>query len=208
MVQGSIALPGALLMINTDLTESTQNRLEIQLHIDETITGEQFDVRFAADPDYPNNVRIMRKRVMVVRDHRDPTNRDQMDIVFFLKNGMLSVTKNCFGPPGQTYLLRDVYWGAFCIYHTVLNRSCHSTCSSCSPCPSCSGGDGYGRSPYYPAKYDPAFPQENHPYNQVPSNGVFGNCGCNQSSDRRLCGTYFCNSNGCIPQLDCRLVKA
>lgn len=203
MVQGSIALPGALLMINTDLTESTQNRLEIQLHIDETITAEQFDVRFAADPDYPNNVRIMRKRVMVVRDHRDLTNRDQMDIVFFLKNGMLSVTKNCFGPPGQTYLLRDVYWGAFCIYHTVINRSCETTCESCTSC-----NDGYGRSPYYPARYDPAFPAENHPYNQVPSTGVFGNCGCNQSPDRQLCGTYYCNSSGCIPQLDCRLVKA
>jgi hypothetical protein len=200
---GSIAVPGALLMINTDLTESTQNRLVIQLHIDETITGEEFDVRFAADPDYPTSVRALRRRIMVVRDHRDATNRDQMDIVFFLKNGMLSVTKNCFSPPGQTYLLKDIYWGAFCIYNTDINRTCNSICPTCG---GLSYTDGYAPSPYYPATYDPAFPTENHPYYQTSSTSTFGSCCC--ESTLQLCGAYYCNSSGCIPLLDCRLVKA
>lgn len=194
-------------MINNDLTESTKNLLEVQLHIDETITGEQFDIRLAADPDYSKNIRILRRRIMVIRDHRDLTNRDQMDIVFFLKNAMLSVTQSCFGNPGQTYNLKDVYWGSFCIYNTVINRTCKSSCSTCAPCPNCNA-DGYGRPPYYPAKYDPAFPAENHPYNQMPTTGIFGNCGCNQSNDRQLCGSYTCTDKGCVPQLDCRLVKS
>ena len=81
MVQGSIAVPGALVMVNNDLTPVIQNRLEIQLHIDESITGQTFDLRYAADPNYPHNVRALRRRIMVIRDFRDHTNREQMDIV-------------------------------------------------------------------------------------------------------------------------------
>lgn len=192
-------------MINNDLTESTQNQLVIQLHIDEVISGETFDIRVAADPDYPRNVRALRRRIMVVRDHRDTNNREFMDVVFFLKNGMLSVTQNCFGPPGQTYILKDVYWGAFCIYNTDVNRTCHTTCSTCGGWVS---ADGYGRSPYYPATYDPAHPQENFVYNQrrTGCNGC-GGCCCSDPN-YQLCGTYRCSSTGCIPELDCRLVKA
>jgi len=204
---GSIAVPGALIMVNNDLSESVQNRLEIQLHIDETITGQEFDLRVAADPNYPRSIRILRRRLMVVRDHRDPTNRDQMDIVMFVKEGMISVTKNCFGPPGQTYLLRDIYWGAICIYHTVIDRSCQTTCSCCGGVayPYC---DGYGRAPYYPATYDPAYPEENHDYYQT--TGCCSGCGgcCSASPEYQLCRVYYCNSSGCIPELDCRLVKA
>jgi hypothetical protein len=207
MVQGSIAVPGALVMVNNDLTPVIQNRLEIQLHIDESITGQTFDLRYAADPNYPHNVRALRRRIMVIRDFRDHTNREQMDIVLFVKSGMISVTKNCFGPPGQTYLLKNIYWGAICIYNTDVNRTCHtSCCGGCGGTGGC-GCDGYGPSPYYPAKYDPAYPLENHPYNQVPSHSIFGEC-CDPSPQYQLCRKYTCNSHGCVPQLDCRLVKA
>jgi len=207
MVQGSIAVPGALIMVNNDISSSAKNRLEIQLHIDETITGAQFDLRYAADSNYPLNLRVLRRRLLILRDHRDDTNRFQMDIVMFLKNGMISISKNCFGPPGQTYLLKDIYWGALCIYHTVLDRSCRTTCSCCGgdAYPYC---DGYGRAPYYPATYDPAYPAENHDYFQT--NGCCNGCGgcCNSSGEYQLCRTYYCTGSGCIPGLDCRLVKA
>jgi hypothetical protein len=195
-------------MVNNDLSPSVQNRLVIQLHIDETITGQEFDIRYAADPDYPHNVRALRRRVLVIRDFRDGTNRAQMDVVLFFKSGMISVSQNCFGPPGQTYLLKDIYWGAICIYHTVLDRTCvNSSCGTCNAyaCGGC-GCDGYGPSPYYPARYDPAYPAENHSYNQIPDHSVFGRH-CDPSPQYQLCRQYHCDANGCIPVLDCRLVK-
>ena len=200
MVTGSIALPGALIMINNDISITWQSRLMIQLHIDEAISGMEFDLRLAADPDYPRNVRALRRRVLVLRDHRDQTNRTEMDIVMFTKEGLISVTRNCFGPPGQTYRLKDIYWGALCIYHTDLNRTCLTSSCSC-------GCDGYGRSLYYPATYDPNYPAENHWYNQTTSSCGCG-CSCQDSTDAVLCSQYWCGSSGCIPQLDCRLVKA
>lgn len=205
---GSIAVPGAIIMVNNDLTPVIQDRLEIQLHIDETISGAEFDLRVQADPMYYRNVRALRRRLLVIRDHRDTTNRELMDIVMFVKSGMISVSKNCFGPVGQTYLLKNIYWGAICIYHTVIDRTCVTTCCGC-------GGeaytycDGYGRSPYYPATYDPMYPQENHSYNN-PTGGCCNGCGgcCNATPEYQLCRQYLCDSNGCIPQLDCRLVRA
>jgi len=197
-------------MINNDLTENTQNQLVIQLHIDEVISGETFDLRFAADPDYPITIRAQRRRILVVRDHRDSTNREEMDIITFLKSGMISVTKNCFGPPGQTYLMKDIYWGALCIYHTVLDRSCRTACGPSCGCSCHTPNDGYcGTSPYYPATYDPNFPAENHPYNQYNSGGCIG-CGsnCGPTSEHSLCGSYQCDEDGCIPLLDCRPVRA
>lgn len=209
MVQGSIAVPGAIIMVNNDLSTTIQARLETQLHIDESITGQEFDLRFAADPMYPRSIRALRRRLLVIRDHQDTTNRTEMDIVMFVKSGMISVTKNCFGPPGQTYLLKNVYWGALCIYHTVLDRSCQD--GSCSQCggPSWTYCDGYGRSPVYPATYDPMYPEENHIYNQMNA-GCCNGCGgcCNADPEYQLCRTYYCGSQGCIPDLDCRLVKA
>jgi len=214
MVIGSIALPGAVLMVNNDLSDSIQNRLVIQLHIDEVITGEQFDVRLAGDPDYVRNNRILRRRVMVVRNHQDTNNRLENDIVLFIKEGMASVTKSCFGPPGQTYLVKNLYWGALCIYNTDIDRTCKTACAGggCGcPCHYSAAPDGYAtncNTPYYPATYDPNFPEENHSYNNT--RGGCSGCGanCGQSPDKVLCGQYRCDANGCIQDLDCRLVKS
>lgn len=207
MIKGSVRVPGAIIMVNNDLSPSVQNRLEIQLHIDESITGQEFDLRYAAASDYPLAIRVLRRRLLVIRSHQDVTNRNEMDIVMFVKNGMISVTKNCFGPPGQTYQLKNIHWGAICIYNTDITRTC-STCSSCSG-PSYTYCDGYGRYPYYPAIYDPAYPAENHEYWQQ-NRGCCNGCGgcCSGTSEYQKCRQYLCNSQGCIPDLDCRLVNA
>jgi hypothetical protein len=206
---GSIAVPGAVIMVNNDLSPVIQNRLEIQLHINESMTGSEFDLRLAANPNYARENRILRRRLLVIRDHRDTTNREEMDIVMFIKHAMASVTKNCFGPPGQTYLVRNLYWGAICIYHTVPDRTCNKRKScDCNTSYFCS--DGYGKSPYYPAICDPMYPQENHWYNQWRGGGCNG-CGksCNPQPTFELCRQYDCRAGArCQPQLDCRLVKA
>jgi len=204
MTAGSIAVPGAVVMINPNISDSIRNRLVIQLHIDEVITGQEFDLRFAANPDYVTHIRALRRRLMVLRDHQDHTNREFMDIVLYIKHALASVSVNCFGPVGQTYMVRDLYWGALCIFDTDINRTCRAYSCSCS----CNCGyDGYCESPYYPALYDPMFPQENHPYNQIPNRSVYG-CSCNPSPTYCLCSQYNCTSDGCVPVLDCRLVRA
>lgn len=208
-IQGSIAVPGAIIMVNNDLSPTIQSHLVTQLHIDESISGEEFDIRVQAYPEYARNIRALRKRLMVIRDHRDPTNRDLMDVVMFVKSGLISVTKNCFGPPGQTYGIKNIYWGAICIYNTDLERTCrYSKCNSCGN-DAYTYCDGYGRSPYYPATYDPAYPAENHRYNQKNA-GCCNGCGgcCSAEPEYQLCRQYLCSSEGCIPELDCRLVKA
>jgi len=206
-------------MVNNDLSTSAQNQLQVQLHIDETITGQELDLRIAADPNYIHDVRAMRQRVMVMRDFRETANRTEMDVVIFVREAMVYVERNCFGPTGQSFYLAYLHWGQLGIYDTNVNRSCkHEHCGcggeyGCGAPPStCGCGipiccDGYGRAPFYPARFDPKYPHENHPYNQIPSSHVFGNCGCSQSLDRVLCRRYFVSGKTVIPQTDCRQVK-
>jgi hypothetical protein len=223
---GSIALPGALVMVNNDLSASVQNRLQIQLHINETITGQDLDLRIAADPGYPQSIRALQQRVMVMRDFRETANRTEMDVVIFVRESMVYIEKNCFGPTGQAFYLSNIYWGQLGIFDTNLHRSCkkegcgcgkqeeakkdcgcHGNCgcdTTCKPydkeCNCCGSSGGIivedGRSPYYPARCDPKYPRENHWYNQVQSTAVFGGCGCGQSPDRVLCRVYKCDADG------------
>jgi hypothetical protein len=213
---GSIALPGALVMVNNDLSVSVQNRLQIQLHIDETINGQELDLRIAADPTYPQNVRAVRHRVMIMRDLRETNNRTEMDLVIFVRESMVYVERNCFGPTGKSIYLSNVTWGQLGIFDTDLDRTCNDNCgcstNNCSSliCGCCSPiYDGYGRAPYYPARFDPKYPAENHWYNQIRESHVFSSTGCcGQSRDRLLCRRYYCDTQGnVIPQEDCRCVK-
>lgn len=213
MVAGSIILPGAVIMANDGLSDVVLSRLVSQLHIDETITGSEFDLRLAADPEYARNIRILQQRLLVLRSHLDTTNREVMDVVVYIKNAMVSVSCNCFGPPGKTYQLKNLNWGQLCIYHTVPDRTCRTgrTCSCSSGCSCGCYTDGYFDgydldAPYYPARFDPAYPQENHWYaqqNRYPS--IFGS-NCN-NTDATLCAVYY-TVNGRINRgTGCRCVK-
>lgn len=214
----SIALPGAVILVNNDLSPSVLNRLQIQLHISETISGQTFDLRLAAEPNYVQAVRGMRQRLLVMRDFRERENRTVFDVVIYIKESMVYIEGNCFGPTGASFALSNLQWAQLGIYDTDLNRTC-ATCGECNcggrcgcsvmTCgcgtPTC---DGYGRGPYYPARFDPMFPRENHPYNQVWSRSIFGGYGCNQNPDRVLCSEYYCDTHGnVIPMKNCRCVK-
>ena len=188
MRKGAIALPGAILMVNNDLSDVTQQRLVTQLSITEAITGDEFDLRYAANPEYPKAIRVLRQRLMVIRSFQDKTNSHEMDVLCFVKNALISVARNCFGPPGQTYPVKNITWGNLCIYNTELDR--HDRCSCC-------GGDswgfcdGYGKILYYPATFDPKYPKENHWYNQPWLPCCWG-CGrCSHAGEEfTLCSKY------------------
>jgi hypothetical protein len=221
-------------MVNNDLSPSVKTRLEIQLHIDESVFGHDFDLRIMADPDYAKNIRILRRRLMVIRDFRDKTNRDLMDVVVFIKQSMASIERNCFGPTGQTFMIKNLYWGQLGMFNTKINGRCKSCGGSvdfdeCSHGSGCSGNcqpfnrkchcnfsgevgiscDGYGRAPYYPARCDPKYPYENHWYNNIPGpHGVFGGYGPGENPDRVLCSEYTVLAGGrAVPKKGCRPVK-
>lgn len=108
--------PSAIIFVNNDLTDNVQTRLVRQLHINEVISGTEFDARVAADPDYPSNIKQLDLRIMVLRSFEELDNRELADVVIFIKAALASILKNNFGPPGFTIAVIDIYWGKLCIY--------------------------------------------------------------------------------------------
>lgn len=96
-----MANPSAIIFINSDINDGIKNKLISQLMITETMTGQEFDNRVAADPNYPQIIHTNYIRVLIIRDSfRDLTNRNLADIVMFIKQGIASIEKTNFGPPG------------------------------------------------------------------------------------------------------------
>ncbi len=90
-----------------DLDSVGKATLESQLYIDETMTGEEFDARVIVDPNYPTIVHLWKQRILVIRpDFRDYTNRELADVVIFVKQGLATIEKNNFGPPGLSLPLQ------------------------------------------------------------------------------------------------------
>ena len=86
--------PTAIIFVNNDLTDSVRNMLVKQLHIDEAITGDIFDSRLALNPNYINELKSLRKRILVERTFADTTNREYADIVAFVAHGLIAVEEN------------------------------------------------------------------------------------------------------------------
>lgn len=95
--------PGAVIFVNTDLTDQVLSVLKKQLFISDTISGDEFDARIIADPNYVNIIHNTFQRVLVIRSFWDQKNRNFCDVAMFIKNGLASIETNKFGPPGQTY---------------------------------------------------------------------------------------------------------
>lgn len=118
-------VPGAIIFINDSITLATTSTLatdtgvqpnglvpntpypstiqgiDTQLQINETIDLSEFNARVKADPNYPRVVHLNRLRILVIlTDFQDTTNRHLADVVVFVKQGIASVEKCKFGPPG------------------------------------------------------------------------------------------------------------
>ena len=108
--------PAAIVFVNNDLTDSVQNMLVRQLHIDEAMDGYVFDNRVLSNPDYPNQIKRSNLRIMVVRSLFEIDNRQLADLVLFIKAGLASCLVNRFGPPGDTFKIIDITWGKFGLF--------------------------------------------------------------------------------------------
>jgi hypothetical protein len=103
-------LPSAIIFVNADLTAVSTEILMTQLFIHEKITGEEFDARVEADPNYPTIIHGNNLRLLVVRDDfMDFTNRELADVVIFIKQGQAVVEKNNFGPPSLSLPIYQLY---------------------------------------------------------------------------------------------------
>ncbi len=97
-------LPSAIIFINADMTAAQTAYLSNQLYITEVMSGQQFDARVVADPNYPQIVHQQNLRILVIRENfRDDTNRELADIAMFVKQGLIAIEKNKFGPPDITF---------------------------------------------------------------------------------------------------------
>lgn len=95
-------LPNAIIFVNNDLTPGVQGPLVRQLYISEVITGEEFDLRVEADPNYPLIVHQNDMRLLVIRDFADGYNRELADVAIFVKAGLAAIEDNKYGPHGVT----------------------------------------------------------------------------------------------------------
>jgi hypothetical protein len=96
-------LPSAIILTNSTDTGSLQ-KLSTQFSITETISLNEFNDRVNAEPEYPSLIHLNGLRLLITSpDFSIQTNRLLMDVVIFVKNGLASVQKNNFGPPGLTF---------------------------------------------------------------------------------------------------------
>lgn len=131
-----MSIPSAIIFVNADLTDSLKEILAEQLNVTETMTGEEFDARMTADPNYATIIHLQKIRILVVRsDFRDYTNRTVADVAIFVKQGLASIEKNNFGPPGLTLPLQRLNLYALLRYNgssevTILPASSTTTSSA------------------------------------------------------------------------------
>jgi hypothetical protein len=85
-------------------SSSTVMGIDTQLEITETMWFEEFNARVEADPTYPAAIHLNGLRILVILpDFQCHLNRELADIVLFSKQGVTSVLRSKFGPPGLTF---------------------------------------------------------------------------------------------------------
>lgn len=127
------AIPPAILFVNDDLSPSVKETLIRQLFINQVLDGPTFDSYLAADPSWPDKIKQLNQRVMVVRTFADrftvPT-WSIPDVVIFIKNGLASVEINK-GQPSFTVSVLKLDWGYLLNIKSPPARSC---CCHHHPC--------------------------------------------------------------------------
>lgn len=95
--------PSAIIFVNNDLAGNVQSTLVRQLYINDVMSGDEFDARVIADPNYTKIIHLNNMRILVVRDFSDGYNRNLADVAIFIKAGLATIEGNKFGPPGQIF---------------------------------------------------------------------------------------------------------
>jgi len=100
----------AIIFVNSDISDSVKATLKLQLFINEEITGEEFDNRLIADPNYHDVINNNNIRLLVVRSLIQPiSNYDKANIIIYIRLGMASILTNNIGPHGYTKSVKTLY---------------------------------------------------------------------------------------------------
>lgn len=136
-------IPSAIFLTNSTDSAGLQT-LSTQLNITETISLNEFNARVDVDPNYPTTIHLNNLRILVTSsDFSIQTNRSLMDVVIFVKQGLASIQKNNFGPPGLTFpidrinmyeLLRYVGSNQVVILPVTATKPPHACGHSCGCC--------------------------------------------------------------------------
>lgn len=107
--------PPAIIAINQDVSQSAVKMIQRQLQIDFTFSGEDWRKSLSSETDYDQTVKSLGLRVLVLEDQFEgratDANWSKFDIVGFVKNGLISVETNRFGPPIPQLSLESLTWG-------------------------------------------------------------------------------------------------
>jgi hypothetical protein len=117
-----MSLPGGIIFVNNDIVDQIRDTLIKQLFITSTLDGYEYDAYIESYPGWTDIVRNKSQRVMVIRSFYELQNRDTADVVIFVTNGIASIEKNNFGPPGFTQRVAELHWGKLCIYYLPIYR--------------------------------------------------------------------------------------
>ena len=101
--------PSAIIFVNNDLTENVKDMIERQLNISETLDGYVFD-NYVLSATYLDDIRKDFKRILVIRSFEELDNRNLADIVCFVKNGLIAIEENKFGPHRGTFPIVNLTW--------------------------------------------------------------------------------------------------
>lgn len=94
--------PPIVIFVNEEISDGVKGPLQRQLYSTKIETGAEFDSNLASNPDYVNYLKQQGFRTIVYRDFSSDLNKDKADIVLFIKEGLATIEKNNYGPPGYT----------------------------------------------------------------------------------------------------------
>lgn len=129
-------IPSAIIFINADISDIARNNIKNQLNIDEVMTDVEFDARVTVDPNYPTFVHLNKQRILIERQTlQDITNRELADVVMFVKQGMVTVLQNNYGPPALSLPIERL--NIFNLLAGIENISRIFSCKKCNCCCRC-----------------------------------------------------------------------
>lgn len=127
----SIVIPFGIIFVNDDLAlPSAENFLIKQLFITQTLDGYTFDANLAST-NYLPTLKQFNQKVLVLRSYCEFANRNSnanwtvADVVIYVKNGLIFVEKNKFGPHGFTCKFEEVTWGKLLHKEKCTCECCH-----------------------------------------------------------------------------------
>lgn len=119
--------PPSVIFINSNISSGVLAQLVQQLYITEVQTAEVFDKHidgyqdgymdgydylgdgYISDGYYVEREHGLDRRILVLRNLLDFTNRSEVDIVLCYRNGLVYVEESKYGPPGKCLQLQRVY---------------------------------------------------------------------------------------------------